>query len=139
CSESSLVLPYVRIHDRVPPVLERKSGNDRNAGPLSAGQALDVSYAVSCPVPARIRFDGLSVQIADLQGFFWYPHFVRRTTGYRILPALADARGRIPAVKRHNMLPLLGHHQHRRPGTGSELLDLRDYLPGDPPKTIAWK
>src|SRR5262249_31416622 len=27
----------------------------------------------------------------------------------------------------------------RRPGSGSELLDLRDYLPGDPPKTIAWK
>src|SRR5262249_22998792 len=24
-------------------------------------------------------------------------------------------------------------------GTGSELLDLRDYLPGDPPKMIAWK
>jgi len=26
-----------------------------------------------------------------------------------------------------------------RPGTSSELLDLREYLPGDPPKTIAWK
>jgi uncharacterized protein (DUF58 family) len=30
-------------------------------------------------------------------------------------------------------------HRHLRPGSGSELLDLRDYLPGDPPKTIAWK
>ena len=139
CSESRLVLPYVRIHDRVPAVLERKSGSDRNAGPVSARQALEVSYAVTCPVAARIRFDGLSVQIADLQGFFLHHHFVRKTTGYRILPALTDARGRIPAVKQHNMLPLLGHHQHRRPGTGSELLDLRDYLPGDPPKTIAWK
>jgi uncharacterized protein (DUF58 family) len=32
-----------------------------------------------------------------------------------------------------------GIHRHRRPGSGSELLDLRDYLPGDPPRTIAWK
>jgi uncharacterized protein (DUF58 family) len=138
-SASALVLPYVRIHDRVPPVLEYKSGTNRNAGPVSRGQSLESSYAVSCPSPGRIRFDGLSVQITDLQGFFWHTLFVRNETSYRILPALTDARGRIPAVKQHNMLPLLGHHQHRRPGTGSELLDLRDYLPGDPPKTIAWK
>src|SRR5262249_3586646 len=42
-------------------------------------------------------------------------------------------------VKRHNLLPILGTHRHYRPGSGSALLDLRDYLPGDPPKTIAWK
>jgi uncharacterized protein (DUF58 family) len=32
-----------------------------------------------------------------------------------------------------------GIHRMRRPGSGSELLDLRDYRPGDPPKMIAWK
>ncbi len=48
-------------------------------------------------------------------------------------------RGHIPGVKRHNLIPLIGTHAHRRPGSGSELLDLRDYLPGDPPKMIAWK
>jgi len=55
------------------------------------------------------------------------------------MPALGESRARIRASKRHNVLPLLGQHRHARPGTGSELLDLRDYLPGDPPKTIAWK
>src|SRR5207237_8379223 len=58
---------------------------------------------------------------------------------YRVLPPLAGARGHIPSVKRHNLIPLMGAHRHRRPGSGSELLDLRDYLPGDPPKMIAWK
>ena len=58
---------------------------------------------------------------------------------YRVLPVLAETRGRLSAIKRYNLLPLLGYHRHARPGTGSELLDLRDYLPGDPPKTIAWK
>jgi hypothetical protein len=55
------------------------------------------------------------------------------------LPPLSDARGHIPSVKRHNLIPLMGNHPHRRPGSGSELLELRDYLPGDPPKRIAWK
>src|SRR5207302_354096 len=32
-----------------------------------------------------------------------------------------------------------GMHRLYRPGSGSELLDLRDYQPGDPPRTIAWK
>ncbi len=56
-----------------------------------------------------------------------------------MLPPLADAEGNRPTVKRHNLLPSPGLHRHLRPGSGSELLDLRDYLPGDPPKTIAWK
>src|SRR5262245_45867704 len=30
-------------------------------------------------------------------------------------------------------------HRHRRPGSGGELLDLRDYRPGDPPRKVAWK
>ncbi len=56
-----------------------------------------------------------------------------------MLPVLADAGGRPAAHKRHNLLPPPGIHRLRRPGSGGELLDLRDYLPGDPPKTIAWK
>src|SRR5207237_1946828 len=55
------------------------------------------------------------------------------------LPPLADAEGHRPTVKRYNLLPSPGQHRHLRPGSGSELLDLRDYLVGDPPKTIAWK
>src|SRR5262249_18261381 len=86
-----------------------------------------------------IRFEGVGVHIADVQGLFYHNVFVPNVRQYRVLPALADARGRIPAAKRDNILPLLGHHRHARPGSGSELLDLRDYLPGDPPKTIAWK
>src|SRR5207247_11330162 len=58
---------------------------------------------------------------------------------YRVLPPLADVRGHRPTVKRHNLLPSPGVHRLHRAGSGSELLDLRDYLPGDPPKTIAWK
>jgi uncharacterized protein (DUF58 family) len=56
-----------------------------------------------------------------------------------VLPALVDADARQRTNKRFNLLPPPGMHRLRRPGSGSELLDLRDYRPGDPPKRIAWK
>jgi hypothetical protein len=79
------------------------------------------------------------VQVADLQGFFYHGGFLRDARTCRVLPMLVDAEGRGPTTKRHNLLPPPGVHRLRRPGSGSELLDLRDYLPGDPPKMIAWK
>jgi uncharacterized protein (DUF58 family) len=90
-------------------------------------------------MPGQVRFEGVGIQTADPQGFFYHKTFLSHPRVYRVLPPLSDARGHSPAVKRHNMLPLLGAHRHLRPGSGSELLDLRDYMTGDPPKTIAWK
>src|SRR5262249_12688064 len=108
-------------------------------GPISAAAPLEMRYSVRCPAPGRARFEGLGVRLADLQGFFYHAAFLADVAEYPVLPPLADAQGRTPTVKRHNILPAPGLHRHPRPGTGSELLDLRDYLPGDPPRTIAWK
>jgi hypothetical protein len=85
------------------------------------------------------RFEGLRVRLADLQGFFYHATFVPAVLVLRVLPPLVNDKGKPASVKRHNTLPPPGIHRMRRPGSGSELLDLRDYIPGDPPKTIAWK
>jgi uncharacterized protein (DUF58 family) len=132
-------LPYVKISERLPFGVDKVVGKVERDGAVARGRPLELSYAFHCPTPGRIRFEGLAVQLADLQGFFYRATFVANPRVYRVLPPLADYRGHVPSVKRHNMLPLLGVHRHRRPGSGSELLDLRDYIPGDPPKTIAWK
>jgi uncharacterized protein (DUF58 family) len=132
-------LPYVKMTDRLPFGIDEVRGDSERDGLVAADQPLEVHYHFRCPSPGWVRFEGVGVQLADLQGFFYYRKFIARPRQYRVLPPLAHVRGHGPAVKRHNMLPLLGVHRHRRPGSGSELLDLRDYLPGDPPKTIAWK
>jgi uncharacterized protein (DUF58 family) len=139
CSDAVLELPYVRIQERVPFGVKRLAGATHAEGFVSRQQPLEVSYHLHCEAPGQVRFEGLSVQIADLQGFFYAAQFVQAVRWYRVLPALADAKGRFPTAKRHNLLPFIGAHRHQRPGSGSELLDLRDYLPGDPPKMIAWK
>ena len=131
-------MPYVRVQERVPFGVKRVRGATHVEGPVG-GQYLEVSYDIVCPSPGQVRFEGLTVQAADLQGFFYRVLFVQAARVYPVMPALADAKGRFPTKKRHNQLPLIGGHRHRRRGSGSELLDLRDYLPGDPPKMIAWK
>lgn len=42
-------------------------------------------------------------------------------------------------LKNVNAIPQHGIHRQRRPGMGFELLELREYQDGDPPKSIAWK
>jgi uncharacterized protein (DUF58 family) len=136
-NDALLGLPYVRVQERVPFGVQHVQGATHAEGTLDA--PLEIQYRISCQSPGRVRFEGLQVQMADLQGFFYREAFVQATRLYRVLPALADAKGRFPTAKRHNLLPLIGAHRHRRPGSGSELLDLRDYIPGDPPRMIAWK
>jgi uncharacterized protein (DUF58 family) len=134
-----LRMPYAAVTERIPFGVEFVKGETRFEGPVEENRPTEMNYMIRCPATGRIRFEGLRVQIADLQGFFYHETFLPAVAEFRVLPPLADIRGRSPTVKRTNLLPPPGHHRHRRAGTGSELLDLRDYLPGDPPKTIAWK
>ncbi len=134
-----LGLSHVAIADRVPFTAVLLEGETEAAGPVAPGNPLRLTYRIRPPAPGRARFEGLRLRLADLQGFFYFETFVSAVVEYRVLPVLADAGGRPAARKRHNLLPPPGIHRLRRPGSGSELLDLRDYLPGDPPKTIAWK
>jgi hypothetical protein len=137
--DQRLSLPHVAVEERVPYGAELRHGRVRYDGPFTAGESLVLEYTMRCTTIGAVRFEGFQIEVADLQGFFYQRNFVRTPVVYRVLPPLVDARGQVSASKRQNLLPPPGQHHHRRPGSGSELLDLRDYLPGDPPKTIAWK
>ncbi len=134
-----LSLPYAVVTERVPFALEREAGEVETSGPVGAGRTLSLAYRARPPAPGRVRFEGVRLRLADLQGFFYHETFVPAVVLARVLPVLADAGGKPATTKRHNLLPPPGIHRLRRPGSGSELLDLRDYRPGDPPRTIAWK
>jgi uncharacterized protein (DUF58 family) len=134
-----LGLPYVRLADQVPSTVELAGGDNQCETALTSEASQSLGYRIRCLAPGLVRFEGMAVTLADLQGFFYHAAFFQAETVYRTLPSLADARGHRPTVKRNNVLPAPGIHRHLRTGSGSELLDLRDYLPGDPPKTIAWK
>lgn len=134
-----VAIDYALIEDRLP------AGADVLAGELGVHTAVrpdepvDVAYTLRCPAPGVLRFEGVKVRVADLHGFFYRRVFLRDPIEYLVLPPLVTEEGRQRADKRFNTLPPPGIHRLRRPGSGDELLDLRDYRPGDPPKMIAWK
>ena len=134
-----LKIAYGILDDRVPFGVEFVTGSARYEGEIDSAKRISINYMIRCPAAGLVRFEGIRAQYSDLQGFFYRESFLPASAVFRVLPPLADIRGHSPSVKRTNLLPPPGQHRHRRPGSGSELLDLRDYVVGDPPKTIAWK
>jgi uncharacterized protein (DUF58 family) len=138
-TSSALPVPYAAVGDLVPFDVEFVSGDAEIDGLLAAEAPRIISYRIRCRAAGQVRFEGVSVRLADLQGFFYRKTFVSDPVVYRVLPVLIEPDKTGATRKRHNILPPPGVHRLRRAGSGSELLDLRDYMPGDPPKTIAWK
>src|SRR5262249_46973757 len=133
-------LPYVAVSDPVPFGVEHVEGETNLDGEVSGERPLELRYRVRCPVAGQARFEGLRVRLAGFQGVFYRSVFLRAPAVYPVRPApVAELRGGLPRLKEHNQLLPPGVHRLRQPGSGSELLDLRDYQPGDPPRTIAWK
>lgn len=91
----------------------------------------------------RLRFEGFYFVARDPLGLFEHEGFLRQPFEWLVLPPPppppSSTESRAPTHKRLNLLPARGVHRHLRAGSASELLDLRDYVPGDPPRTIAWK
>ncbi len=138
-SDGPMSLPYVMLTDRLPALGRLQNGQLRADGVLAKDAPLTLDYAIETPGAGWLRFEGVKIELADLQGFFTYATFLHDPRAYRVLPALAVNASQPSFVKQHNALPLLGTHRHARPGGSSELLDLRDYIAGDPPRMIAWK
>jgi uncharacterized protein (DUF58 family) len=132
-------LPLVVLEDRLPQSADLDSGKNGGAFDIAADSPAEFDFQLKAPGPGVLRFEGVRVRIADYHGFFYHRRFLRDGAETLILPPFTDEEGRQRADKRINTLPPPGGHRLRRPGSGSELLDLRDYIPGDPPKMIAWK
>src|SRR5947209_6471946 len=95
--------PYLRATDRVPFGLVQRGGDSTRDGSIDPEEPLEFVYQITCLAPGKLRFEGVRVQLADLQGFFGYTVFLHQPREYRVLPAFADLRGRYPTVKRLNL------------------------------------
>lgn len=132
-------LPYAVLADWVPTDGRFVDGSDEATVTLESRQPVTIGYRLKCPVPGELIFEGVRIRIGDRQGFFYHRTLIADGSRYLVLPRLTGAEGRRRGAKKFNIFPPPGVHRLKRPGGGSELLDLRDYIPGDPPKMIAWK
>ena len=130
--------PWTRIRDVVPDQLAIASGTTETILLTSARQS-SLSYDCRSRTAGICRLSGVRIRIQDPNGFFTSERFVECVQSLRILPTFDSAVSIPSRVKRLNGLPQHGIHRLQRAGMGSELLELREYTPGDPPKSIAWK
>ncbi|MEZ6137450.1 MAG: DUF58 domain-containing protein [Pirellulaceae bacterium] len=96
-------------------------------------------YQVTTRAAGVVTFPGVRLTMVDSFGFFQLDRFIALEQTFRILPDFFQSAELRPDVKRHNSLPSHGIHRLKRSGVSSELLELREYVAGDPPKSIAWK
>lgn len=132
-------LNFAALRDREPVGARVEEGDRSWEGLLSPSRRAHIEYTIRPDRPGVVRFEGVGLRLADLQGFFFAGLFMPEPVELLVLPVMAAGRLSRRADKQFNMLPPPGLHRHRRPGSGSELLELRDYRPGDPPRRIAWK
>lgn len=99
----------------------------------------EMDYRIRPAAIGRFEMSGLAVHVNDRAGLFHLQRFVPCSRTLTVLPWMIRPQTTAPVVKPHNVQSLPGHHAWRRSGLSAELLGIRDYQPGDPPRTIAWK
>lgn len=109
------------------------------ASAIDGRKSLRMQYDCHCPAAGKAYFFGVRFEFRDAFGLCLAERVFRAPREFRVLPAFGQATDMRPSIKRVNAIPQHGIHQLRRAGLGSELLELREYQPGDPPKSIAWK
>lgn len=97
------------------------------------------TFRIRTPICGRVELPGVQVELADEFGFFRRDRFVPISQTTTVLPYLIRPQTTVSVLKHNNLQRHLGHHRHRSSGISSELHGIRDYRPGDPPRTIAWK
>ena len=126
------------VEDFVPEIIKIESGNTVGNLILRSPE-LCFSWKGKVLSAGVLKFQGVRLTVSDTFGLFSVQKFLVHEQTFRIMPGYRQAGDLQPIVKRINSLPSHGIHRLQRAGLGSELLELREYVPGDPPKSIAWK
>ncbi|MBI1311878.1 DUF58 domain-containing protein [bacterium] len=137
--DSFLSLPHVVCREALPDNLQVVAGQAACVAGIERSYPLKVKFDVIVPGAGRVEFHGVSVRLSDRFGLYSADRFIPAKQVFRVLPTSAMPEPGHPVTKRLNTQMPPGIHRLQRPGSGSELLEIRDYVPGDPPKSIAWK
>jgi len=132
-------LPFVRLEDVLPGNLHSVDDGHVIDTSILSEDSIEFQYTARPRGVGVIRFHGVSAQIADLQGLYYTQQFIPCRKEFRVLPTAVEVDATYPTVKRMNATPPPGIHRLKQNGMGAELLELREYVTGDPPKSIAWK
>ncbi len=98
-----------------------------------------VAYDAYALGAGELVMPGVRIEFYDPWKFFRKEVFVEAKQSFLVLPNFIPLKDMTPILKKLSVIPRQGLHRYQRPGIGFELLELREYVDGDPPKSIAWK
>ncbi len=130
-------IPFLRVQDFLPDGLE--SEDDQHVFHVSLRDKATHRYTLIPKAAGRYELPGLTIRVADLHGLFYTQRFLECEGAFRVMPSCEPADSLPVITKQNNSMMPPGMHRFLRAGSGPELLELREYVPGDPPKSIAWK
>ena len=137
-AKSGIIGPVLLVRECVPENMLVEGGRD-DAEVLSRTNVFGFEYTARVRGAGQLCLPGLRVLLQDAHGLFAAHRFLKCEQTFRVLPAFVAVSEIQSTVKRVNAIPLHGIHRLQQTGLGAELLELREYVPGDPPKSIAWK
>lgn len=127
------------IRDTVPVTFNVDKGQAYQVIDCSRKSDFELDYEIQTPICGKMVFPGIQLEISDFWGFFRTEQFVPVSEKATVLPFLIRPQTTVSVLKHNNLQRHIGHHRNRSSGVSSELLGIRDYRVGDPPRTIAWK
>ncbi|MBX3248879.1 MAG: DUF58 domain-containing protein [Myxococcales bacterium] len=106
---------------------------------VPARSRTELRLRLCAPAIGRIVLHGLAVRLRGPFGLFETPLYFPNPLVIRVLPRAAARRGGGAARAHGAAMESSGRTRARRRGGGTELHELRELVPGDPFKSIAWK
>jgi uncharacterized protein (DUF58 family) len=126
----------VRIFDDLPAELE---GQDLPLElVLPPSRALEVSYRLRPLLRGSHTIGPAHLQVGSPFGLWWRAHRIGVAQHLRVHPNFAAVKKYV-LLHLHHRLAMMGVHQRRRRGEGSEFHQLRDFREGDSLRQIDWK
>lgn len=99
----------------------------------------EFTFTLTAQAAGRVVLHGLAVSLRGPLGLFDVPLYFPNALAIKVLPRTVAVRASTLGMMTGLPLDRSGRHRMRRRGGGTELHELREFLPGDPFKSIAWK
>jgi uncharacterized protein (DUF58 family) len=99
----------------------------------------EFGFSLVARAAGRLVLHGLAVHLRGPLGLFDVPLYFPNALAVKVLPRTVALKPGRMAMLAGLPLDRAGRHRIRRRGGGTELHELREFQPGDPFKSIAWK
>ena len=127
----------LEIFDNVPHEMKLKQGINQMRLNLGPGQSTKIEYKLRCPLRGHYSLGPISVRYRDAFDLFVTESKIENIYDITVFPQVREIEDAM--LKSDVPKMYTGATTLRTPGPGMEFYSLREYLPGDPLRSINWK